>query len=391
MATMKTTSPSQKQDRVSAQAKSKPKKPALGFGIAACSVVMNDDGEIQLTPAGAFRGIDGRPKDAKNWVMDARAAAEVIAFCSARENDFVIDYEHQTLLTEKNGQPAPAAGWFSGAALRWSEGEGLFAKVRWTANAQAFIDGEEYKYISPVILYEAGTGRVRGIHSAALTNYACIDGMDDVLSRAAASYSLNPETTTQESLTMDMEELLERLRYLLNLPTLTTPEQVAIELQKAVDLIKTSDPVATAAASFSITGLLADKDVQIAALKGAVPDPAKYVPVDAMQALQTELAALRGEKVARDVDAVVVAALSAGKLLPPQEKWARDLGSKDLDALNQYLDTATQVAALTGTQTGGKAPEGAAPGALDDAELAMCRSMGVSPEDFQKTKALQAV
>jgi len=371
--------------------KSKHKKPALGFGVAACSVVMNAAGEIQLAPAGTFRGIDGRPVDAASWVMDAQAASEVIAFCSARANDFVIDYEHQTLLCDQNGKPAPAAGWFSGAALRWSEGEGLFAKVRWTANAQAFIEGEEYKYISPVILYEKVTGRIRGIHSAALTNYPNIDGMDEVLSRAAASYSLNPETHSQESLTMDMDELLERLRYLLNLPTLTTPEQVAIELQKAVDLIKAGEPVATAAASFSIIGLLADKNTQIAALKGAAPDPAKYVPVDAMQALQTEVAALRGEKVARDVDGVVVAALSAGKLLPPQEKWARELGAKDLDALNQYLDTATQVAALKGTQTGGKAPEGTAPGALDEAELAMCRSMGVSPEDFQKTKAAQAL
>ena len=370
--------------------KSNPKKPEIGFAIAACSVVMNADGEIQLTPAGSFRGIDGRPKDAANWVMDAQAAAEVIAYCSARQNEFVIDYEHQTLLSEKNGQPAPAAGWFSGTALRWSEGEGLFAKVRWTANAQAFIDSDEYKYISPVILYEKGTGRVRGIHSAALTNYACIDGMDDVLSRAAASFQLTPASTSQENLTMDMDELLERLRYLLNLPTLTTPEQVAIELQKAVDLIKAGEPDATAAANFSITGLLADKNVQIAALKGAAPDPAKFVPVDAMQALQTEVAALRGEKLDREVDGVVVAALSAGKLLPPQEKWARELGTKDIGALTQYLETATQVAALTSTQTKGIKPNGIEQGALDDAELAMCRSMGVSPKDFQKTKAAQA-
>lgn len=368
--------------------KFKPKKSPLGLGIAACSVVMNADGEIQLTPAGAFRGIDGRPKDAASWVMDAQTAARVIAYCSARHNDFVIDYEHQTLLAQDNGQPAPAAGWFSGAALRWSEGEGLFAKVRWTANAQAFIDSDEYKYISPVILYEKGTGRICGIHSAALTNYACIDGMDEVLSRAAASFQLNPETISQENLTMDMDELLERLRYLLNLPTLTTPEQVAIELQKAVDLIKAGEPDATAAASFSITGLLAAKNVQIAALKATVPDPAKFVPVEVMNALQTELAALRTTQLEGEIDGLIVAALSVGKLLPPQEGWARELGKSNLGLLRQHLDGATEIAALTGSQTQGRAPAGSAPSALAEHELAMCTAMGVTPEDFAKTRAV---
>jgi len=370
--------------------KSKPKQSSLSFAVAACSVRLNSAGEIQLTPAGTFRGIDGRPKDADSWVMDAAAAAEVIAYCSARQNDFVVDYEHQTLLSEKNGQPAPAAGWFSGAALRWSEGEGLFAKVRWTAPAQAFIDNEEYKYISPVILYEKGTGRIRGLHSAALTNYACIDGMDDVLSRAAAHFLLT-ETISQESLTMDVDELLEQLRWMLNLPALATAEEITAELQKAVALIKADNATETAAASFSLPGLLAAKDVQIAALKGAVPDPAKFVPVEVMSALQTELAALRGAQLAGEIDGLVVAALSVGKLLPAQEGWARELGKSNLGLLRQHLDNATAVAALKGTQTSGVSPADNVNAVLTESELAMCRCMGTSPEDFKKTKAALAL
>lgn len=369
--------------------KSKSKKSSLGFGIAACSVMMNADGEIQLTPAGSFRGIDGRPKDAASWVMDAKSAAEVIAACSARQNDFVIDYEHQTLLSQENGQPAPAAGWFSGAALRWSEGEGLFVKVRWTANAQAFIDSEEYKYISPVILYEKGTGRIKGIHSAALTNYACIDGMDDVLSRAAASFLLT-ETTPKETITMDLDELLNQLRWMLNLPALATPEDIATELQKALALIKAGNATETAAANFSITGLVDAKNMQIAALKGSAPNPAEFVSVSVMTSLQNEVAALRGEQAAREVDGIVMAALNAGKILPAQEAWARELGKSNLGLLKQHVDNAQAVAALTGTQTGGKAPEGSTQGDLSESELAMCRSMGVLPDDFKKTKSLSA-
>lgn len=189
---------------------------------------------------------------------------------------------------------------------------------------------------------------------------------------------------------MNLEELLEQLRWMLNLPTLATPEEVLAELQKATAAIKAAQPEAVAAAGFSVAGLVASLGGQVAALKVAAPDPAKFVPVDAMAALQTEVAALRNEKVARDVDGVVVAALTAGKLLPPQEKWARDLGMKDLAALTAYLDTAQTVAALSGTQTGGTPPAGQPAGELSESQLAMCRSTGVDPEDFKKTLAAQA-
>lgn len=185
---------------------------------------------------------------------------------------------------------------------------------------------------------------------------------------------------------MNLEELLENLRWMLNLPTLATQDEVVAELQKAVATIKAGNADAVATAGFSIAGLLSSKDVQIAALKSAAPDPAKFVPIDAMQSLQTEVAALRTEKITREVDGVVVAALSAGKLLPPQEKWARELGAKDLTALTQYLDTAQGVAALSNTQTKGKKPEGvASAGDLSESQLAVCKSMGVDPEDYKKT------
>jgi phage I-like protein len=366
---------------------------SFGYGVAACSVAVNANGEIQLTPAGNFRGFDGRPKDVANWVMNAEDAKEVIAFCSARSNDFVIDYEHQTLLAETNGQPAPAAGWFSGAALRWVEGEGLFAKAKWTKRAQGFIDSDEYKYLSPVLLYEKKTGRVKGIIAAALTNNACIDGMDEVLSRAAANFALDGatiENTTTEYLNMDIEELLESLRWMLNLPTLATKEEVIAELQKAVATIKSGNADAVAAAGFSITGLLSSQAGQIAALKAALPDPAKFVAVEVMTELQTEVTTLRNEKVEREVSEVVSAALTAGKLLPAQEGWARELGKSNLALLKQHVDTAQPIAALTNMQTGGKKPEGQPEGELSENELAMCRSTGVSPEDFKKTKLASA-
>lgn len=359
-----------------------------GIGIAVCSLALNDAGELQLTPAGSFRGIDGRPADAPAWHIDAQIAANVIAFNSSRNIDLVIDYEHQTLHKEKNGQPAPAAGWFGGADLIWREGEGLFAKAALTQRAQDHIAANEYKYLSPVFYYKKGTGEILGLHSAALTNTPNIDGMAE-LAIAAASAELAQLTNQQES-NMKIEELLERIRYLLNLPALATPEETAAELQKAVDLIKNGSAAEVAANTLGVVGVMQAQSAQIAALSAATPDLSKFAPVEAMQALQTQLADLTAKNQEREVDGVVVAALSAGKLLPAQEKWARDLGKANMAALSAYLESAPQIEALTGTQTKGIKPEGQAEGELSESQLAMCTATGVSPEAFKKTLAAQS-
>jgi phage I-like protein len=368
--------------------KRKSSQPELSLGIAACAIAVSPEGEIQLTPCGEFRSIDGRPVEAPSWIMDAAAAKDVIAFCSARQTPFLIDYEHQSMRAKDNGKEAPAAGWFAGTALAWREGKGLFAKADWTQRANDYIANNEYKFISPVILFEKVTGRVKGILSAALTNTPAIDGMDEVLACAAAS--LFNDSHKEEQLSMEIDELLESLRWMLNLPTLATAEEITAELQKAVTAIKAAP--AAAAAGFSITAYIDGLQTQVATLSAATPDLAKFVPVETMQALQTEVAALRNEKAERDVDVVVSAALSTGKLLPPQERWARDLGKINLAALNQYLETAQPIDALNNTQTGGKPPAAASQeGGLSETELAMCSSMGVSAEDFKKTKSQLAI
>ena len=89
---------------------------ATGCGIAALSgELASDDGWYQLLPDGEFNAIDGRPHDVPSgkWKMNAEIAARLIQRAQLRANDLVIDYEHQTLKTEENGKPAPAAGWTS--------------------------------------------------------------------------------------------------------------------------------------------------------------------------------------------------------------------------------------------------------------------------------------
>lgn len=113
--------------------------------LAALSVKLPSTGNtLQVLPAGAFRPIDGRPMKVPAWTINRHSAAQIIEAASASKVKLLVDYEHQSLKAQDNGQPVPAAGWFK--TLEWREGEGLFATdVEWTEKAQGMIQRGEYR------------------------------------------------------------------------------------------------------------------------------------------------------------------------------------------------------------------------------------------------------
>ena len=152
-----------------------------GMALAQCSysvaaLAAQPDGRVlvQVTPAQDFTPADGRTMDVPAWRMNSTIAARVIAAFSTQQ-PAVIDYEHQTLKAEKNGQPAPAAGWMH--ALRWIEGKGLHALAELTERAKEQIKAGEYRYFSPVIQYSTKTGEITRLLMGALTNNPAIHGM----------------------------------------------------------------------------------------------------------------------------------------------------------------------------------------------------------------------
>lgn len=342
--------------------------------VAALSVQFRTaDQALQLLPAGEFRSTDGsgRPADAPYWKLDSETAPRLIARMAAKANPLVIDYEHQTLQSEKNGQPAPAAGWFAGSALEWREGEGLFALApAWTKRAAAMIADEEYKFISPVFEYDRATGAVLDIRMAALTNNAGLTGM-----AAVALTALNDLPVVPPTKEASMPELLKKLLAALGLPD-TASESDALA---AIDSMKKAgDTVAACTA-------------EIAALKAANPDPSKYAPVETMQQLQTQLAALTADLTTGKVNKIVADALAVGKLLPAQEEWAKDLGKSNLAALTAYVEKTPAIAALGGMQSGESDPAGAGKGvaALSAEQKQVAAALGLSVEQFNNA-ALEA-
>lgn len=333
------------------------------IAVAACSGEINSQApaEIKLIPAGEFKARDGRPPGLSSWRLDAGTAGAVIASAARAKGDFVIDYEHQTLHSEGNGQPAPAAGWFK--ELEWREGDGLYAvDVRWTAKARALIEGGEYRYISPVFQYSKQTGVVTAVLMAALTNYPALDGHSDLAAMAAAKF----QSTTEDD--MDRKKLIA----LLGLADGASDEQIE-----------------QAMTALTAKALAADhKDAEIASLKaaGSRPDPALFVPVATFEALKSEVAALKATQTVGEVDALISQGLKDGKLLPVQKDWARELGTANVAALKGYLEKTPAIAALSGSQTGGKTPPDDGTTALSADELAVCRNLGVSAEEYRKTQ-----
>lgn len=313
--------------------------------------------EFRLLPLGRFRSSDGsgRPLDVPaGWLLDAAGAARLAAQSATLVSRRVVDYEHQTLRSAENGKPSPAAGWFGKLEAR---ADGLYAvDVEWTAQAAAMISAGEYRYISPVFPYDRRTGAVLGVAHAALVNNPGLDGLTD-LAGAAALSALFPQE----------EPPMKALLVALGLP------ETATEAEALAALSAKTSPIQGG----------------LAALTAQAPDPAQYVAVATLSAVQGELAttrnalaALQATQHAAEVDGVVVAALAAGKLTPATEGWARELGKTNLAALSAFVASAPVVIAPGATQTGGKQPAGTGLAALSAEQGEVCEQMGIDPKDY---------
>lgn len=316
---------------------------------------------VRLLPAGEFRAADGsgRPKDAPAWRIDADLAARLIARVNARASRRVVDYEHQTIAAAHNGQPAPAAGWIE--HVDWRDGVdgkpgGLYATIAWTEKAAAMIAAGEYRYISPVFPYDA-EGRVLDILHAGLTNNPGLDGLTDL----AALSSAFPDQETPP-----MKDLLKALG-------LADSATEAEALAAVASLKAKADDGATQVAALT---------AEVTTLKATAPDPAKYVPVETVTQLQGQVAALTAQMAGREVDELVQAGLADGRILPAMEGWARELGKKGVAELKAYLEHASPIAALKGTQTGGAKPAGGDGPADEEAAKASYKSSAALKAEF---------
>ncbi|GAB1661741.1 phage protease [Mannheimia haemolytica] len=321
------------------------------------------NGRIQLFPFGWFEAQDGR---GGRWYVGDENGYALADDINNTAIDLMIDYEHQTLYIAENGKGNPAAGWITKA--EYISGEGLFADVKWTPQATQEIKDGVYRYLSPLFLTD-GSGMVIKVLNAALTNRPALHNLQEVVAMSSQfAKFLTPEEENPK-----MKELLIKL---FALSANATDEQITEKLT-ALEKAKGDSPVALS----DVYTELAKEKSQVVALSAKVnhPDPAKFVALSDLQAVQTELNGLKQQINDKERDALIKTALSDGRLLPAQKAWAESLGKQNLVALSDFLKTVTPNPALAGTQSGGEDPnKGAEKVALSAAEIAAAKSLGLS-------------
>ena len=335
----------------------------------------DSDGWYQLLPAGYFSAVDGRPTDVPGgrWFMDESIFERLWLQVQSAQTKVVVDYDHQTLRKDENGQPAPAAGWFQ--EMQWRDGSGIWIRPTWTEKAQRMIQAGEYMYLSAVFPYDPATGVPLRIHSAALTNRPGVDGLAPLASLSASVLTHQEKT--------GMNELLKKLLAGLgiNVDSEPTTEQATAALSALSELQTKASSVE------ALNGKLAALSAN--PTKSATPDPAKYVPIEVVTAMQAQIASLSEQHRTSELEQLISKAKADGRLLPAMEAWARDLGSKDVAALSAFLDRAQPIAALSAMQTSTvKTPEAASPvAALSAEEKEAARLLGKTEEEFAAAKS----
>lgn len=118
------------------------------------------------------------PSDKGTFIFDEKAARLVMAAFAKKGSSLTMDYEHQALNASENGKPAPNScySWTPEVRMNAQGKPELWAtNAKWTGAAADAIEKREYLYFSPAFETEDGTMRVSRIVNMALTNIPALD------------------------------------------------------------------------------------------------------------------------------------------------------------------------------------------------------------------------
>lgn len=334
--------------------------------LALCAVVFEPDKAppewIELVPAGAdVTAVDGRKFRNPN-------PQRIIEAFRTLKLDLPVDYEHSTEKKAPKGEEAPAAGWIKDLEVRTGS---LWGKVQWTPRGTASLTSREYRYISPAF-YHQKDGTIFQLSSAGLTNKPALNQLAAVASASGAipltEVNMNPD-----------------LLKLLGLDDKATPEQVLAACRALKD---------SADAKIKVDGELATARAEL--VKAQTPDLGKFVPrADYEAALaragsfEKEISDGKAAAHKATVEVEIDAALKAGKITPATKDFYVSTCStvEGLAKFRDFVKAAANVI-VEGTVPDKKPDsEGTS---VSDAELAIARNCGLTPEQYADGKKSMA-
>lgn len=290
--------------------------------------------KIKLIPRGDMTGNDGR-----HFVNNNPEA--IVAAFNADPRKVVLDIEHATELKAPKGEPAPAQGWLTDFEV--IDGE-VWAVLELNEDGNKLISKKNYIYISPAF-YHDEHGNIFKVSSVGLTN--------------------KPN---------------------LNLPSLNREKENAMKVLPLA-IAQALSLNAEASEQDAVTAIVKlQTDNKQLALNAEQPDLQKFVPkethdlaLNRANDLQSKLDDIETAKVTTVVDD----AIKAGKVAPANKDMMVSLCQQQgVEKFQEFVDGSPKIVSTESTT-----PKEKSQGKkLTETELAMCRQMGVSKEDFLAAK-----
>lgn len=350
----------------------------------ASAITQSDDNglrTIQLFKMGQHQSRSGTPK--QYVIEDLAHAQQVVDATLAHYGDteIMIDYDHQAVTLPKLGGSARAAGWVK---KLYANAAGIFADVEFTQAASSGIKDKEYRYISPASLVNNSTGRVRRIVNAALTN---TPDLDLLALASAVGEGYSDQYQEEDIMNEEYMKKLAAMAVAMGLPENASAEDIMKCIEK--DQMKLKEMKAMA--SILAVDVDADPALITAAASALVsqktetPDPAKFVPVAALEEMTLQIASMAKivDNLAVDKRTSMIAA-AANRLPPSLKSYAETI--KDEAVLASFLNALPETGLGKQTLSGDAA---AGDAGADEEEIKIASMMGVSADEFKAARKLE--
>ena len=292
---------------------------------------------VQIFPAGPVVATnDGR-------AFRISDTARLVASINLGKMPVLVDYDHRSYYEPGD---TIAAGWSAAVEAR---ADGIWAQIDWTPVAAQRIRDREFRYISPEFSVDRETGEVAALTAISLVNRPAF-------TMAAIARS-----------------------------NLTQGDDDMRAIAAALGLPEDADEAAILAA-------IATRDTELASAR--TPSADRFIPrtdYDAVLARATsaevELASIRTAQRSAEVDAVIAAAVSAGKIAPASKLHYVALAATDA-GFEQVKQLCATLPPVVGSVPVGDVNTSGAQ--MTDAERHMAASMQLTDEQFIAARAARA-
>lgn len=385
--------------------------------IAILSAALNavGDGWYQLLPAGEFKARDGRPFDVERgcWFLDENIATAFIqrTIDESKGKPILIDYDHQTLYKNENGQKAPAAGRIVNPSqdIQWRP-DGIYIRPRWTPIAESEIASEQFNDLSAVFPYD-NNGHPLYLRMAAITNDPALLEIKSLVALAAEFFNEDKQKEIK------MNEALKRILVLLGvlgaddeielndenitelantavekLNTLIEASTAAVDISNVLESETTTESAITEIVDVVDNSLSDIEEAEIiveeAALNGI--DLRKAVPVSAYQRLSARYTALCANAGNSEINELLQRGRRRGQVTSANIGYLTAVGRKyGVAALSAAINAIPPITALSAKQTKSvnkpiRQQTGTA--VLSASEKEAARLLGITETEFQKRK-----